>query len=157
MRCRAGAIRSLGQLGKPDHWQVSVNHLINETKGALGKSSGRDAVYALLAELIEAGYVDRLQGRSDGGKLGATEYLVHEVPTPPAPVVLALDPLPASPLPGLPDTAQPLPANTLLASTDFKQGLKKQQTVKTSDPAGEAAAAPKPVVEALPDWLPVEA
>ena len=53
-------------LGKPDHWSVSVAHLTSETKDALGRTSGRDAVYGLLTELQSAGYVSRAQERADG-------------------------------------------------------------------------------------------
>ena len=109
-------------LGKPDHWEISVAHLRGETATS-AKPTGRDGVYGLLQELINAGYVQRHQGRQDNGLLGEINYLVSE------------SPLPAQPLPASPDTAQPYPANPTLVSIEGKQGLKK------------AASTEKPVVD----------
>lgn len=100
-------------LGKPDHWKVSVAHLRKETEQS-AKPTGRDGIYAMLEELIAAGYVQREQGRNDGGRLGEVNYLVSEVPA---------SPLPAQPDTAPPDTAAPLPANPTLVSIEDKQGL----------------------------------
>ena len=108
-------------LGKPDHWEISVAHLRGETATS-AKPTGRDGVYGLLQELINAGYVQRHQGRQDNGLLGEINYLVSE------------SPLPAQPLPASPDTAQPYPANPTLVSIEGKQGLKK--AVITENPSG---------------------
>lgn len=102
-------------LGKPDHWAVSVTHLRNETSKS-SKPTGRDGVYGLLQELITTGYVQRRQDRTESGVLGETHYVVSETP-----------------LPALPDTAQPLPAqpypaNPTLVSIEGKQGLKGVRT-----------------------------
>lgn len=106
-------------LGKPDHWQVSVAHLRNET-AACAKPTGRDGVYGLIDELIKAGYISRVQGRADGGKMGETHYYVSE------------SPLPAEPLPAQPYPAEPYPANPTLVSIDAQQGLKKQAKTETT-------------------------
>lgn len=66
-------------LGKPDHWEVSVANLINETTGST-KKSGRDAVYGMLKELESAGYLSRDKARSKGGEFGGVDYIVHESP-----------------------------------------------------------------------------
>ena len=110
-------------LGKPDHWEISVAHLRGET-AASAKPTGRDGVYGLLQELINAGYVQRHQGRQDNGLLGEINYLVSE------------SPLPAQPLPASPDTAQPYTANPTLVSIEGKQGLKK--AVSTENPSGNS-------------------
>ena len=65
-------------LGKPDHWKVSVAALVNETAEA-GTKSGRDTVYKLLNELIDAGYIERRQVSNDG-KFGGIDYIVCEQP-----------------------------------------------------------------------------
>jgi hypothetical protein len=88
-------------LGKPDHWKVSVPALVNETADA-AKSTGRDAVYNLLGELISTGYVQRVK-RADG----ALEYIVSE-PNPENPDVAA-KPLPEKPDPEKPDPEKPDP------------------------------------------------
>ena len=91
-------------LGKPDNWNISIEHLRKETIASV-KPSGRDAVYALLGELITAGYVKRDQDR-ESGQFMANSYTVSE-----------------SPLPENPDTANPDTANPTLTRTDFKQGM----------------------------------
>lgn len=117
-------------LGKPDHWRVSPQALVNETKGSR-KATGRDGVYILLNELIEVGYVTRQQMRSANGALGEVNYLVSEEP---------------APLPPLPYTAAPCPANPTLVSTDKKQVLKKKQETKGEHSQASAA----PVAPAFP-------
>lgn len=106
-------------LGKPDNWTVSIQALINETE-ATRKQSGRDAIYALIAELKEAGYLKVEQGRESGGAFGSVDYTVSE-----------------SPLPVLPDTGKPLPANPRLTRTDKKQVLNK--TKGADDPEKQDA------------------
>lgn len=113
-------------LGKPDHWQVSVAHLRNETK-ASSKPTGRDGVYALLDELTKAGYIARAQDRNQGGKLGEIHYYVSE------------QPLPAQPLPAQPDTAQPDTANPTQVSNEVKQGLKEATLVPAAAATPDAA------------------
>lgn len=92
-------------LGKPDHWSVSVQALVNEV-AASGEVSGRDRTYALIKQLIEAGYIVRTQGKGEGGKFSSYDYYVNE-----------------QPLPAQPYTAQPYPDNPTLVSIDTKQGL----------------------------------
>ncbi len=130
-------------LGKPDHWRVSVKNLVNETKGAVGRSTGRDAVYGLLAELQTVGYLRRAgQTRGDGGKMAEAEYLVHEVPVaaPPCPE----KPYTADPSTAEPSTAEPHSAKPTQASTDEKQELNSSK-----DGAEQADAGAPAVVSAL--------
>lgn len=137
-------------LGKPDHWQVSVQALINETTGA-STSSGRDTVYKLLGDLEATGYITRSQSKATAGKFAPIDYVVSEVPVAtvqPLPALphtenpeAAAQPLPENPdtagaplpdnpdavvnppLPGLPYTAAPLPAKPTQVSIEVKQGL----------------------------------
>lgn len=128
-------------LSKPDHWRVSPAHLVTETADAR-IPSGRDAVYALLGELETAGYIVRVQGRAEDGRMAEVERHIHETPQP------------AAPLPAHPDTAQPHPANPTVVSTDGKQELKPPTPtrVRVSGRAkGQAVALPlSPVVIELP-------
>jgi hypothetical protein len=125
-------------LGKPDYWKVSVAHLRKETSTSL-KPTGRDGIYALLEELIAAGYIHRSQGR-ENGKMGEVDYLVSETPS--APLTENTEavnpPLPAPPLP-----APPLPANPTLVSIDLKQELKEPVRTKSI-----GASAPNDAFEA---------
>lgn len=85
-------------LGKPDHWRVNVAHLRKQTEGARLRT-GRDGVYALLAELQAAGYITTARSRGDDGRLDSVDYTVCESPRPAEPEV--------APRPAQPYTAQP--------------------------------------------------
>lgn len=122
-------------LGKPDNWRVSVEHLRKQTESSRLRT-GRDGVYALLAELQVVGYIVAVQERRDDGTLGAVEYTVRELP---------------APLPAQPDTAQPLPAQpytakTTLTKTDISARTEGNQPLKARKRAAD------PVVQ-LPEWL----
>ncbi|PZP58294.1 MAG: hypothetical protein DI568_17235 [Sphingomonas sp.] len=105
-------------LGKPDNWQVNVESLRKQTDGARIRT-GRDGLYALLAELEQAGYMSRQRQRGGGGRLSEVDYTVSEIPVPPRPSNPDVDP----PHPAQPDTAQPDTANPTLTSNDLKQEL----------------------------------
>jgi hypothetical protein len=62
-------------LGKPDHWQVSVPALINETQES-PMPSGRDAIHRVLRELVDVGYIKRLRHAD-----GSMNYMVREPDT----------------------------------------------------------------------------
>ena len=68
-------------LGKFDNWQVNVSHLQKETRDAK-KKSGRDAIFGILEELMDTGYLQREQLRDDKGGFIGVQYVVHEVPVP---------------------------------------------------------------------------
>jgi len=117
-------------LGKPDHWKVSVEHLRKETQ-ASAKPSGRDAIYAMLTELIKSGYVKRDLSKSDGGQLAGYDYYVFDEP-----VTLGDSedaPCTAFPDTAEPDTVEPYTANPTLVSTDHKQVKNKARTEKKPD------------------------
>jgi hypothetical protein len=96
-------------LGKPDNWQVSPAALVNEV-AKTAKPTGRDGTYGLLAELMDAGYIERKQSRNEDGTHGALHYVVSE-----------------SPLPALPYPAGPHPAEPTQISTEDKQVLKEKK------------------------------
>jgi hypothetical protein len=60
-------------LSKPDHWRVIVKALVNESP------AGRDAVYTILKELEQYGYITYEQTHENDGTFGETERVVHEV------------------------------------------------------------------------------
>ena len=62
-------------MSRPDNWNVSVAHLSSIYKDYGG---GEKAIYALLSELIEKGYCQRKQDRSNGGKFNSYEYIITE-------------------------------------------------------------------------------
>jgi hypothetical protein len=49
--------------------RIDVQALIDETRAAYGRSSGRDAVYGLLKELVAVGLIERKQERDAAGRL----------------------------------------------------------------------------------------
>jgi hypothetical protein len=103
-------------LGKPDNWEVSVRHLINQTQNAVGKSSGRDAVRVILKELEEAGYLKADFARSEGGAFNGMAYTVSEIATP-----KTENPAPAKPETENPAPAKPSPENPPLIRTELQQ------------------------------------
>lgn len=53
-------------------WHVTIRSLARAGK------EGRDAIQTALNELLEAGYIQRMQGRGDAGKFGEIEYELCE-------------------------------------------------------------------------------
>jgi hypothetical protein len=100
-------------LGKPDHWQVSVEALLN--CGPDKKGNRKEAIYGYINELIGAGYITRKKHAS-----GAMDYVVSEFPT----EIPEEKPDWANP-----DQANPNLGYPTLVSTEIKQELKK--AVKT--------------------------
>jgi hypothetical protein len=137
-------------LGKPDNWRVSIQNLVNETTKSK-KKSGRDAVYAYLAELREAGYITVYQNRSESGVFGETDYLVHEHSEPltgiPEAVVSPHPDLPDTALPDAvsPDTDEPNTANTTLLSIENQ----KKKTTTTKAPGEPESSSSLPFLETL--------
>jgi hypothetical protein len=116
-------------LSKPDHWNVNVQALINETRNAF-RSTGRDAVYKLIDELIDARYATRRKHAN-----GTTEMLIYEEPLPENTDV-ATPPDPentdegAEPNPEKPDPEKPDPENQdVLVRTD--KAVRTEELEKT--------------------------
>lgn len=102
-------------LGKPDHWQVSIVALTNET------GMGRDGVRSLLAELKSAGYVTHGQPK-EAGRFGVGLYEVSELAAMHATKGRASTDLPS---PVEPEAVEPSPVIPPQVRTDLKQGLNK--------------------------------
>ena len=159
-------------LGKPDNWQVNVTHLTKCTAKAK-KKTGRDGVFAILDELLEAGYMQREQLRGDGGTFVGTQYIVNEIPVPVSERTVRANPVAAAnddaPNTGKPDTVEPNSGepkaenpeagkpdsgNPTLTNTDFSTRTESQQTTELSN-ADAAAALLKSELEALQKkWAP---
>ena len=134
-------------LSKPDHWQVSVQQLINFTKGS-ERSSGRDKVRGLINELILKGFILR-QTKRAAGKLDGFDYVVFDRPQSPAPDIQAPEtPAPENPAPVLPATDLPAPAETPLVNTDV---------VVTTESKARTELPPASPPATMPPTAPVEA
>jgi hypothetical protein len=124
-------------LSKPDHWEVSVAALVNETAGSLRGAGGhtkRDGVKAIIAELTDAGYIarsDKPKHNPDGSFAGY-DYIVSDSP----------QPSPDKPSTVEPSPVEPSTPNPTQVKTDSKEQLTK--AVKTE----KVAARPS-----LPEWL----
>ncbi len=104
-------------LVKPDDWKIrGTAALVKQTKGAF-KHTGRDGVYSLLQELIDAGYITRTQPRGADGEFRNIDYLVSETP---AESSASGNGEPA-PLPAQPEAAEPLTAEPTLPITQSNQ------------------------------------
>jgi hypothetical protein len=90
-------------LAKPNNWQVSVDDI--RKAGGIG----RDKVYRILKELLDAGYLRRVIHRDQTGKVTETEYTVFDEPI-----------RDEKPLPEKPDTAEPEAGEP---DTDNQDGL----------------------------------
>lgn len=121
-------------LGKPDNWNVSVQALVNETAES-SERSARDRTYSIIGQLIESGYITRIQSKNDDGRFAGYDYIVGEIPKKECP---SSD----DPYTDLPSTVE-----TTLISTDLKQGLNKTILVDAERQPEQPAEIPesKPV------------
>lgn len=136
-------------LSKPDGWELNAKHLTNEFPDL-----GRDAAYAVIAELIKHGYAARRQERDAiTGKVGRVVCDVYEMP-------LTDIQEAASPLPALPDTAQPDTAQPDTAKPEdiYKQSSRgKQKGKREQSCSGKQTTPPPPVsvhtIETLTEFV----
>ncbi|MGJ8515077.1 hypothetical protein [Carnimonas bestiolae] len=120
-------------LGKPDNWSISISHLIKETQGS-SRKSGRDAVYSILGELEDAGYLRRSRGRGEKGEFGKTDYTISETPYTENPDVVD------SPDTDQPDTDYPHTANPPLTSIEGLTSTEELTSTENNKTAPEANA-----------------
>lgn len=119
-------------LGKPDHWEVSVEALRSETSESLNPT-GRDGVYKLINELITAGYIVR-KFRHVGGRADGYDYFVSESPIQ---------------LPENQETENQFTETTTLVSIEVKQELKESKK-PVSSPARPRQKKDETLLE---DWM----
>lgn len=134
-------------LGKPDHWEVSVQHLVNQTADAIGKSSKRDAVYGIMRELSDAGYLIRQRGRQEGGEFSKVDYIVTETPAANSPQTdsphtenpeVVDSPDTDKPYTVKPDTVKPTQVSTeVLVSTENSPSTDEKQVAAGASPSAQ--------------------
>jgi hypothetical protein len=117
---------------------VSVAALVNETEGSLRGAGGhtkRDGVKAILAELMQAGYITRSDKpkHNPDGSFAGYDYIVSEESAP------SQDkPSTVAPSPDEPSTVEPSPPNPTQVITDSKKELKKAATTDDRAPRADA-------------------
>lgn len=128
-------------LSKPDHWEVSVQQLVNISSGTL-RPDGRDSIYSIIDELMQKGFIRRERKR-DNGRMNGYDYEVHDVPQREFPSPKTPLPETAAPETPLPSTAEPTQVKTDLEVTT-------EQAVTTELPT---AAQPADRDMVVPDEL----
>ena len=108
-------------LSLPDNWSTNMTHL------TASKSEGRDAVKNALSELMNAGYVKRVQGHDDDGRFLAAEMLVRESTDIPWPEET---PLTEKPLTVNPSTEKPSTVNPQLQKKEDTKDRDGESTEK---------------------------
>lgn len=146
-------------LSKPDHWEVSVQQLVNMSSETV-RPDGRDSIYAIIDELIQSGFILRRLLRNSG-KMNGYEYEVHDVPQisskKPAPKTDSPDTAP--PKTALPDTDLPDTAEPTQVKTDLEVNTEPQSMTESAEDKLPDCSRPKrqrkqvdPIV--LPDCIP---
>lgn len=126
-------------LGKPDTWQVSIQHLVNESP------AGKDKIARMLKELRTVGYITCERQHGEKGKIAGFIYTVFEFAQPqpenpdmdkPQPEKPVMDkPQPEKPDAENPEPVKPATANPLLVSTDINQELSLVNTNTKASPS----------------------
>ena len=129
-------------LSLPEEWDYTLKGLSKINR------EGIDAIREAIRELERAGYVTRTRVRNEKGQLGAADYVIHEFPVPPKPILEnpTLD-KPVSENPTLENPAQenPTQLNKELSSKELSNTdlLNTHSIPILSTPLPEGTAAPE--------------
>ena len=139
------SLRAIGLLSRmlrqPDDWDYSVRGLAAMCK------EGRDAVAAVLNELIEVGYVVRRQIHKENGVFGGVEYIVYETPQ--------RVPCPEKADTDMADTETPNTENPPQPNTIYNQDTIVSNIITPySTPKGGRRRRKKDGPREAPDWKP---
>jgi hypothetical protein len=105
-------------LSKPNDWKFHVKHLISVLK------EGKDAIYAIIEEGIENGYIQKFtQQRKNKGQFETVDYIIYESPQ----ELKKSLPNPDFPDTGLPEPGLPEPANPQLLINDNRLNNEKSK------------------------------
>ena len=111
-------------LSLPDDWVLHMSELEKRSK-----KDGRERIASGIKELIEFGYITRIQERSESGKWGTMVYLINEIPNPMEPTTPTANGFPAN---GLPVNEKTAATNTHTTNTNLTKKInnKKDSTKK---------------------------
>ena len=113
-------------LSKPDHWQFHVRQLSDVLK------EGKDALYSIIDEGIEHGYITRQQNITHDGKFSSNDYIIREVPI-----------KKEKPQPAFPDTVTTQTDSPTLVSNDNSKEIQERLNV-VNDPAKQGKKYKRP-------------
>lgn len=160
-------------LSKPDHWEVRTSHLVKEFQGTV-RPEGRDSIYAIITELKDKGFIQRIPCRKDGGLMNGYDYQVSDTrsssepeialpaktdkmsinaPKRPSLEEVKKTDLTAQPFTSQPETAGPLTAETTLVKT--KKEVRPDKGAKTDDLLlfpDDKTMPPKKTVQLFEQW-----
>lgn len=133
-------------LSLPENWDYTLAGLSHINKESI------DAIRTAVLELEKAGYIERVQGRDEKGKMTAITYTIYEQPISPVPKNPTSDkPILEKPKADNPTSENPMQLNKDIQNTDLskkeeinKDGLNTDSIPILSPPSplGEEAAAP---------------
>lgn len=121
-------------LGKPEDWVVHVSQL-----AAIGPD-GKKSMYAGIKELVDAGYIEKIQHRGENGLFGELEYIVHPTPQ----IRTDIEPQPCTPFRHTVD--RHADNRTLQKNDSYKEITNQPQTPKP-EPKTEPEPEQKPEPE----------
>ncbi len=121
----------------PDNWEVSVAQL---TKFYLGQKRGnkRDALYEMLKELIDLGYVQALQVKGEKGRFSEVDYIVYESKQAVPAKTTENKPNPSTlkkkvPKTAYPDTARPDPVKPTQTINNDREEIRHRNDINVKD------------------------
>lgn len=138
----------------PDNWEINMHHLIKQS------TEGRDAHIKAMKELIDVGYIVKIQARDCTGKFTKNDYEVIDIPTDemkcvknntnaPFPGIQATAknadntrPQPENPLTANPLTEKPLTENPHLINTKNNKYVNNKKLTAAIPPATVKPSAP---------------
>ncbi|MGE7793939.1 DnaD domain protein [Lysinibacillus fusiformis] len=108
-------------LSLPDDWDFCLTDLATRSK------CGREATANIINELILAGYLQKVQGRTKDGKFGKVEFVVFEVSK------RAVQPSTGYPSTAAPQTEKPTQLNNKLLNNQLLKNKDDDQPLHTAD------------------------
>lgn len=103
-----------------DGWETSISYLVQNGK------EGRDAIYSAVNELVDFGYLRRIEMRSSTGKFEGSDYEVQN------PFTGNQQPLTGKPDTDYPYSEKPYPANPQQEKNNLKKTISKENQDNTS-------------------------
>ena len=112
-------------LSLPDDWVLHMSELEKRSR-----KDGREKIASGIKELIEFGYITRIQERGESGKWGTMVYLINEIPNPTDPTTPTANGFPAN---GFPANEKTATINTHTTNTNLTKKIKNKKDLTKKD------------------------